>query len=155
MRHLICLSLSLALVGTVAAGDIYCDPHGHDCTDRPTPGWTLVRSDMPRRPDDNGTPAPSTAQPTIKPPTGASADDQITQQKARQTMQSDLAAKRAEQCKQAQDRYQKDLQYRRLYRVDSSGQQTFLSDEEADNERTQAKIDVDQYCSSAGSSANN
>jgi hypothetical protein len=155
MRHLKSLSLTLALIGTVAAGDIYCDPHGHDCTDRPTPGWTLVRSDMPRRPDDNATPAPTSSQPTPKPPAGSSASDQIQQQKARQSMQSDLAAKRAEQCKQAQDRYQKDIQYRRLYRVDSSGQQTYLTDEEADNERTQAKIDVDQYCGAGASSANN
>jgi hypothetical protein len=155
MRHLMSLSLALALalIGTVAAGDIYCDPHGHDCTDRPTPGWVLVRSDMPRRPDDNATPAPT--QTTPKPPAGAAANDQIEQQKAHQAMQSDLAAKRAEQCKQAQDRYQKDIQYRRLYRVDSSGQQTFLSDEEADNERTQAKIDVDQYCGAGAGSANN
>jgi hypothetical protein len=153
MRHLMSLSLTLALIGTVAAGDIYCDPHGHDCTDRPTPGWVLVRSDMPRRPDDNSTPTPS--QSTSKPPAGASANDQIEQQKAHQAMQSDLAAKRAEQCKLAQDRYQKDIEYRRLYKIDSSGQQTYLSDEEVERERTQAKIDVDQYCGSSGTAANN
>jgi hypothetical protein len=146
MRHLLSLSLTLALSGAAAAGDIYCDPHGHDCTDRPTPGWTLVRSDQPRRPDDSSSPAP--AQTTAKPPPSADASSQIEQQKARQAMQGDVAAKRAEQCKQAQDRYQKDIEYRRLYRLDSSGQPSYLTDEEADNERTQAKLDVDKYCAS-------
>lgn len=150
MRHLMSLALSLTVIGTAAAGDIYCDPHGHDCTDRPTPGWILVRGDQPRRPDDSGnnSSASASSQPTSKPPTDASANSQIEQNKARQAMQGDLAAKRAEQCKQAQDRYQKDIEYRRLYRVDKDGNQTYLTDDEADNERVKAKIDVDQYCSS-------
>jgi len=150
MRHLMSLTLTLAVIGTAAAGDIYCDPHGHDCTDRPTAGWVLVRGDQPRRPDDNGNATPT--QTTSRPAGDGGAGNQIDQQKARQAMQGDLAAKRAEQCKKAQDRYDKDLQYRRLYRVDSSGQQTYLTDEEMDTERTQAKLDVDQYCSASNTS---
>jgi hypothetical protein len=152
MRHLMSLALSLSVLGTAAAGDIYCDPHGHDCTDRPTPGWILVRSDQPRRADDSASSNSAASTPaTGKPPTDASANSQIEQQKARQAMQGDVAAKRAEQCKQAQDRYQKDIEYRRLYRIDKDGNQTYLTDDEADNERVRAKIDVDQYCGSSGS----
>jgi hypothetical protein len=147
MRHLLSLSVTLALSGMAAAGDIYCDPHGHDCTDRPTPGWVLVRSDQPRRPDDSAPPAPAPS--SSKAPVGSSADAQLEQQKAHQAMQTDLAAKRAEQCKAAQDRYNKYLQYRRLYKPDpNGGEPVFLSDEEADKERTDAKLQVDQLCAS-------
>jgi hypothetical protein len=145
MRHLLSLTLTLALTGVAAAGDIYCDPHGHDCTDRPTPGWTLVRSDQPRRPDDNTTPAATNS--TSKAPTASLATTQIEQQKAHQAMQTDLAAKRAEQCKAAQDRYNKYLQYRRLYKPDpNGGEPVYLSDDEAEKERTDAKLQVDQLC---------
>lgn len=60
--------------------------------------------------------------------------------------QDDAARAKVEQCKQAQDRYQKYIVSRRLFR-EENGQRVYLSDQELDEARARAKQAVDDYCS--------
>jgi hypothetical protein len=155
MRHLLSLTLTLALCGAAAAGDIYCDPHGRDCSDRPIPGWVLVRSTVPQRmPDDSAAPpsAPASTSPgaPAKTPVGTSADEQLKAQAAQQAVAKDLSKTHDAQCKAAQERYQKYIEVRKIYREDKDGQRTYLSDEEMDKERIDAKLQVDQLCGPGG-----
>jgi hypothetical protein len=150
MRHLMSLALTFAVIGTATAGDIYCDPHGHDCTDRPTAGWVLVRSTVPQRPADENVATPASPSAPQKPAPAASADDRLKEQAARQAVASDLSKTHDAQCKAAQERYQKYIEVRKIYHEDKDGQRTYLSDEEMAKERTDAKMQLDQLCGSGG-----
>lgn len=64
-------------------------------------------------------------------------------------VQRDLAATRAEQCKQAQARYRQYIESRRLYRETPDGQRQYLSEAELARARVDAKKDVDELCGPA------
>ncbi len=60
--------------------------------------------------------------------------------------QDDAAKAKVEQCKQAQDRYQRYIESRRLFR-EENGQRVYLTDQELTEARARAKQAVDDYCS--------
>ena len=106
MRYPTALSLVIAALcasGAVGAGDIYCNNQGRDCSDRPSPNATVVHiNSTPTSVADEPPPADTSA----KPPAESSADARLKDKATRQAVQKDVAATRAEQCKQAQDKYQ-------------------------------------------------
>ena len=63
-------------------------------------------------------------------------------------MQKDVAATRAEQCKQAQDKYQKAVAARRVYRLNKAGEREYLSDTEMEEARVNPRLEVDRTCGS-------
>lgn len=68
---------------------------------------------------------------------------------SRQAMQAaadDAAKAKVEQCKAAQDRYQRYIESRRLFR-EENGKRVYLSDQELTEARARAKQAVDDYCS--------
>jgi hypothetical protein len=60
----------------------------------------------------------------------------------------DVAQTRDKQCTEAQDRYKKLIEGRRLYKAGANGERQFLSSEEIDTERLNAKQEVDNICNS-------
>lgn len=144
------LAISLALgVGVASAGDVWkvVDSQGQvQYTDRWVPGAELVKSEHPK--------ANSTSDDAKK---QQAANDKISSDLAKdaaaQAVQKDLEAVRAEHCKNAQDRYQKEIDARRIYKDAGDGQRQYLSDAEADQERVQARTDMDQACGSSSSSS--
>jgi len=64
----------------------------------------------------------------------------------KQTVDNDVSAAQAEQCKQAQERYQNYVHSRRLYKEGPNKERIYLSDQELETERLQAKHDVDELC---------
>ena len=60
----------------------------------------------------------------------------------------DVAQTRDKQCTEAQDRYKKLIEGRRLYKAGANGERQFLSSEEIDTERLNAKQEVDTICNS-------
>jgi hypothetical protein len=60
----------------------------------------------------------------------------------------DVAQTRDKQCTDAQDRYKKLIEGRRLYKAGPNGERQFLSSEEIDTERLNAKQEVDTVCNS-------
>jgi hypothetical protein len=151
MRYATALSLvivALCASGAVGAGDIYCNNQGRDCSDRPSPNATVVHI--------NSTPTgassePAPAESTPKAPPESSADARLKDAATRQAVHKDVAATRAEQCKQAQDKYQKAVAARRVYRLNKAGEREYLSDAEMEQARVDARLEVDRTCGSPAS----
>jgi hypothetical protein len=66
---------------------------------------------------------------------------------AKQAAENDAAKAKVVQCKEAQDRYQRYLDSRRLFRETPDGKREYLTDQELTDARARAKQAVDDYCS--------
>jgi len=65
---------------------------------------------------------------------------------AMQSAANDAAKAEVEQCKAAQDRYQRYIESRRLFRETTDGKREYLTDKELTEARGRAKQAVDDYC---------
>src|ERR1700723_1422128 len=83
--------------------------------------------------------APTARNPSV--PVAKDADD-------KKAVEQDVAQTRDKQCTDAQDRYKKLIEGRRLYKTGPDGERQFMSSQEIDTERLNAKQDVDTICNS-------
>jgi Domain of unknown function (DUF4124) len=90
--------------------------------------------------------APTPIASTYK-PTGPKAA--TTEAEDKKTVEQDVAQTRDKQCTEAQDRYKKLIEGRRLYKAGANGERQFMTSEEIDTERLNAKRDIDTICNSA------
>jgi Domain of unknown function (DUF4124) len=67
--------------------------------------------------------------------------------KVKQAVDQDVAATKAKQCAEAQDRYRQLIEGRHLYKLGDNGERVFLTSEEIDTQRLNAKQDADNICS--------
>jgi hypothetical protein len=67
----------------------------------------------------------------------------------KQAVNQDVANTRDKQCSEAQDRYKKLIEGRRLYKAGPGGERQFMTSEEIDTERLNAKRDIDNICNSS------
>ena len=86
--------------------------------------------------------APAAANTPAK-PAAAPGDDA-----AKKAVAADVEQTRDKQCADAQDRYKKLIEGRRLYKAGPNGERQYLSSEEIDSERVNAKREVDDICNS-------
>ena len=150
-------SIVTALIGAglcgVAHADVYRwvddkgEPH---YTDRWVPGSQLIKSDKPHpvNPDaSRPAPAPQYATPAGLQKAAAQQADRANAEAVKQ----DVAKTKDVQCKQAKDRYQKAIESRRIYKTPKEGDadRVYMSDEETDQYRAQARSDVTLACGSA------
>jgi hypothetical protein len=70
-------------------------------------------------------------------------------QDTKSAVAQDVAESREKQCADAQDRYKKLIEGRRLYKAGSDGERQYLTSDEIDAERLNAKRDVDGSCNSS------
>ncbi|MGH8253305.1 MAG: hypothetical protein ACRES2_04640 [Steroidobacteraceae bacterium] len=143
------LALALGAAGAARAGDIYCNNQGRDCSDRPSPGAQFKGSTYSQAPTNSAPAAPtsssgSSAAPSSTGNTPAATNDQAAN--ARTAVQKDVTASRAEQCKAAKDKYQQSIDARRLYRVNKAGEREYLSDNEFDQARLNARLEMERAC---------
>lgn len=89
--------------------------------------------------DENGDDAAANAA------SGTSTPEPPVSERAVAAAQDDAARAKVEQCKQAQDRYKKYIESRRLFR-EENGKRVYLSDQELTEARGRAKQAVDDYC---------
>jgi hypothetical protein len=75
----------------------------------------------------------------------ASQDDASVQK----TVDSDVQQTREKQCAEAQDHYKKLIEGRRLYKTGPNGERQYLTSEEIDSDRLNAKRDLDTICNSS------
>ena len=68
---------------------------------------------------------------------------------AKKAVQDDVAQTRAKECAEAQERYRKLIEGRRLFKTGDNGERQYLSSEEIDTQRLDAKRDIDTICNSA------
>ena len=64
-------------------------------------------------------------------------------------MDEDVAQTRDKQCADAQERYKKLIEGRKLFKLGADGQRQYLTSDEIDSERVNAKRDVDSICNSS------
>lgn len=77
---------------------------------------------------------------------GTTTPEPPVSQQALAEVRDEAAKAKLEQCKQAQDRYQRYIDSRRLFR-EENGKRVYLSDQELNEARARAKQSVDDYCS--------
>jgi uncharacterized protein DUF4124 len=141
---------ALIVVGIsgVAHADVYrwVDDHGEaHYTDRWVPGSELIKSSKPHPAES----APSASQAQGR--ASASSVNQTPaakqQQAAEAAVKADVAKTKEAQCKQARDRYQKAIEARRIYKPGKEGEErVYMTDEETDAYRVQARNDVTLTC---------
>ena len=155
LRPLTLTTLIVAGLCGVAHADVYrwVDDHGEaHYSDRWVPGSELIKSSKPHPGAD--TPAAQQARNTAPSATQTAAAKQ--QQAAEAAVKQDVAKTKEAQCKQAKERYQKAIEARRLYKPSTDGKEvakegeerSYMSDEEADKYRVQARNDVTLTCGS-------
>ena len=145
MRYPSILSLAIAALAVckaAGAGDIYCNNQGRDCSDRPSPNATIVHVANPPPSASND----STPQPAARPPVDATANSKLADDASRQAVQKDVSTNRAEQCKQAKDKYQQSIQAHRIYRMNKAGEREYLNDAELDQARLNSRLEMDRAC---------
>lgn len=91
-------------------------------------------------------PAPAPARPSA-PKTAASGDPAARD--AKNAVAQDVAETREKQCTDAQDRYKKLIEGRKLYKTGADGERQYLTSDEIDAERLNAKREVDAICNSS------
>jgi hypothetical protein len=92
-------------------------------------------------PDDGETGEPPTEEPEASPSPEPPVSDA-----AMAAAEADAAKAKVLQCKEAQDRYQRYIESRRLFRETPDGKRVYLTDQELTEARARAKQTVDDYC---------
>jgi hypothetical protein len=83
-------------------------------------------------------------------PLRASTSDPAAQSdSAKKAVDDDVAQTRIKQCADAQDHYKKLIEGRRLFKTGASGEREYLTSDEIDSERVNAKREIDAVCNSA------
>ena|SRR5277367_1277085 len=67
---------------------------------------------------------------------------------AKKTVDSDVEQTRDKQCADAKDRYKKLIEGRRLFKTGDNGERQYLTSDEIDSQRVNAKRDIDAICNS-------
>jgi uncharacterized phage infection (PIP) family protein YhgE len=150
------LAITLALIGALigatstAHADVwrYVDAKGQvQYSDKWVPGSTLIKTTSPNSvapPQQQNAPAQTDQQKL------ATSNANIAEQQARrdteQTVQQDVAAVKAQQCKRVTEQYQKAIESRRIYKEGKSGEREYISDQEADAYRAELLTQRKQVC---------
>jgi hypothetical protein len=153
MRYLTALTLTLAALSSASAADIYCNNQGRDCSDKPSPGAVLVHiANSNFGSNTLSAPAAGSERATANQTADSGgANARLGQDNRAQAVQKDVSAARAAQCKDAQTKYQKSIEARRVYRMNKDGEREYLSDSEADQMRLNARLEMEQSCGKSGS----
>jgi Domain of unknown function (DUF4124) len=139
-------ALILAGALTVAHADVYrwIDAQGvTHYSDEWVPGSVVVKTTTNRdRPDSSYAPSPSPSSQSSR------IHEQLTEEDNNRAVQQDLSKVKATQCEAAKARYTKSIEARRIYKEEANGDHTYLSDEDADAYRQQARQAVQDACGS-------
>ncbi len=85
-------------------------------------------------------------EPTTQPSGNEPAEPAIDRE-AMAAVNADVSNAKGKQCKEAQERYQRYVESRRLFRETSDGKREYLTDQQLTEARVRAKQSVDEYCS--------
>jgi hypothetical protein len=91
--------------------------------------------------------APTKTETSQPPKTAANAPPKDNADK--KAVDEDVAQTRDKQCTEAQDRYKKLIEGRRLFKTGPDGERQYMNSQEIDTERLNAKRDIDAICNSA------
>lgn len=106
----------------------------------------MLGSHAPRSTPDR--PSASASNTTSQSSKNAAADPAAQDAGARKAVDEDVATTRDKQCADAQERYKKLIEGRKIYKAGADGQRQYLTAEEIDSERLNAKRELDSVCNS-------
>jgi hypothetical protein len=151
--RLILAAAVLALTATAAHADVYrfVDGQGRvPYSDKWVPGSELIKTSERTRTNAPAAAAQARAAEQNK---LAVSNDRLAAQQAQENaaaaVKQDLSATRNEQCKTAKERYEKSIQARRLFKTGKDGERQYLTDQEADEQRLQARMEMQNFCGTA------
>jgi len=144
--------LALALASPLALAQVYkwTDANGQvHFSDRGPSDATQVKGPTPPAQPAQAAQAAPAARPAAAPAPGTlgTAPPPVSSEQARQ-VQRDVAAARAEQCKEARENYDKSVRAQRIYKTNDKGEREYMSVQDADAARLQLKANVDSFCGS-------
>ena len=145
MKRLLVLAALLAWSG-MASAVVYkwVDAQGKvQYGDRPPDG---VKAEVVELLVPHSNPAPARAAPVSSGPDKQ--QPSVTDAEKAKVAQ-DVQQTRDKQCTEAQERYKKLIEGRRLYKEGANGEREYLSSEQIDQERLNARRDIDQTCNGA------
>lgn len=111
--------------------------------DRPPDGVHAQVVEMLGNHAARSAPAKSDSVPTAN-SAGKPQDDDAT----KKAVEGDVEQTREKQCADAQDRYKKLIEGRRLYKPGPNGERQYLTSDEIDSQRVNAKREADEICNS-------
>ena len=153
LRPIVITALIAAGLCSVAHADVYrwVDDKGQPhYTDRWVPGSQLISSSRPHASTLSDSSSSSSDPSKAVNSANQQTDDKAAAKKNAEAAKADVAKMRQQQCKEAKDRYQKAIEARRIYNTQGSdGERSYMSDDEADKYRAQARADVTTFCGSA------
>jgi hypothetical protein len=138
-------ALMLAGALTVAHADVYrwVDAQGiPHYSDEWVPGSVVIKTTSHARPDSSPAPSPSLSSQSGR------IHEQLSEEDNNRAVQQDLAKAKAIQCEAAKTRYTKAIEARRIYKEEANGDHSYLSDQDADAYRQQARQAVQDACGS-------
>lgn len=109
-------------------------------SDQPQPGAERIKANQ-----RSSASAPKSS--TYTSPSPSETSNAPVSREVAQQVRQEAATAKAEQCKKAEEAYQKAITARRIYKADEKGNRTFLSSEEVDNARLEARASRDLACS--------
>jgi hypothetical protein len=147
-------TLAIALVLTAAtsvshAADVYryVDAQGGvHYTDTWVPGSTLIKVDHHVTTSASSAATTQRTQQNKTAIASERASAEVQQADGQRAVQADVATARAQQCKQAQDTYDKAIHSRRIFKSDKDGERDYLNDTDADAYRLQLRTDMQAAC---------
>lgn len=153
MRKIITFTATTLLMASAfGAGEVYrwrgADGSWH-YSDQYRPGAELVASTPAARlasEPDSPPSVPTQSQPASE-PAETTGEIPVSPEVAAE-VRSAVATVRAEQCKKAEESYQKALQARRITKTDAQGNKVFMTEAEMDAARLQARANRDVACGS-------
>jgi hypothetical protein len=104
-------------------------------------GTHPLRSEQPRPPVVSA--SATSSQPAKSAATNNAQDDSV-----KKAVDDDVAQVKDKQCADAQARYKSLIEGRKLYKAGADGERQYLTSEEIDAERVNAKRDIDTICNS-------
>jgi uncharacterized protein DUF4124 len=145
------LAIALVLTGAAAIADAadvyrYVDAQGGvHYSDTWVPGSTLIKIDHHVNNTASNAAAKSTAQNRTA-IAGERASVEVAHANEQRAVQADVAQAREQQCKQAQDNYDKAIHSRRIFKSNKDGEREYLNDTDADAYRLQLRTDMQAAC---------
>ncbi|MEP6549217.1 MAG: DUF4124 domain-containing protein [Gammaproteobacteria bacterium] len=151
MKRLLLLAALIAWSG-MAGAVVYkwTDAQGKlQYGDRPPDGvHAEVVEFLGSHPGHDTTARASESSPAAQPARASTANQAAEDSSDKKAIASDVAQAREKQCADAQDRYKKLIEGRRLFKAGANGEREYLTSDQIDTERLNAKRDIDTICNS-------
>lgn len=149
MRYVAACALGIVWLTTAGAAEIYCNAQGRDCRDRPSGNANIARTVTAAQAAAITAGNDTTATSSVgADPVATQRQQNASREEAQAAVEKDVADRRNEQCKKAQENYQRAVAASTISTTDKTGAQHLMTDAEANQYRLNARLAIEQSCKS-------